>query len=290
MNIEIISKKSGINLKGKKQIILKLRKNGFFTKIIRENKKEIQNSFRCYSNQIEFLRELFPFLNDNFEPKEELLINEFVDYHKLYHHLMKELFLFNRLWSKRKLFYTNSIAERNQSNLKYKNINYYTINYQRPIIYPVLDYKNRYPEFSLYKFRNIFYYIEETTDDYNFDLDCPKLDKIIDEYDKKIYEEIKKEGNIKIFKICLIKQKYHVKGTLFAFNKKDKLIIYFYSHSHDLKNNNEILSTCNKFKQNDKNQLCYGSSFKCPKNEEKRKIIINIEKARLILKRIYLYK
>ena len=291
MNVEMISKKIGIN-KDKnyiKKIFLELKEKNDFKKMINKKKEEIKDTFIFYRNQIDFLRELFPFLNDNFESKEELLINEIVDYHKFYHHLMKELFVFNRLWSKKKLFYTDSMDKRNQSNLKYKNINYYTINFQRPIIYPVLDYKNRYPEFTKYNFKSPLFYINDT-DIYNFDLDCPILDKIIDEYDKKIYEKIEKEENIKIFKICLVKQKYHVKGTLFVFNSKDKLIIYFYSHSYDLKNKNEKLSVCNKSQQNDKNELCYGSVFKCQKKEEKRKIIISIKDIRLIIKRIYYFR
>ena len=92
---------------------------------------------------------------------------------------MKELYIFNKLWSNQKLFFKTTMDEIKKSKLKYKNINYYTRNYQRPIIYPILDYKNRYPEFSIFSINKDFYLSEEDTDDYNFDIDCPELDKYI---------------------------------------------------------------------------------------------------------------
>ena len=49
---------------------------------------------------------------------------------------MKELFIFNRLWSDQNLFFANTSDAMKNSKLKYKNINYYTRNFQKPIIYP----------------------------------------------------------------------------------------------------------------------------------------------------------
>ena len=92
-------------------------------------------------------------------------MEELIDYHGQYHKLMKELFIFNRFWSNKKLFFNDSLARFQNSNLKYKSINYYTRNYQRPIIYPVLDYKYRYPDFTNFKINNDFYTKPEETDD-----------------------------------------------------------------------------------------------------------------------------
>ena len=264
----------------------------------------IIDSFKYYIINYNFLKEIFKFLNKNkhFISKLELIMEELIDYHGQYHHLMKELFIFNRLWSDKKLFFNYKIKELKESKLKYKIINYYTKNFQRPIIYPVLDYNYRYPEFSNFKIDDKFYNIEENKDDYNFELDCPELDNFIQEYNKKIINTIKDEGKINLYpNTCLIKQSYHVKGDLFVlndfqFNKKIK--IYFYSYSFDYQNNPEKMKCCNKDKKSQKNSnnkdirnnLCYGSVLKCLKKECNRKIEIDLNNIRLILKRIYFYR
>ena len=251
-------------------------------------KNQIQNIFKNYLREFDFLKNLFSFLQiQDFQSKSQLLMNELIDYHRIYHQLMKELFVFNRLWSKQKLFYNSS--DNKVSNLKYKNINYYTNNYQRPIIYPVLDIKYRYPKFSIFK-GEIFYYIAQKKDDYYFDLDCSRFDKIIEDYDKKIFERIAEEKSINKYKICLVKQNCHVKGNLFIINENHEFIIYFYSHSYDFKTKTEIKTLCNKSQDNNKSSLCYGSIFKCLDKEKNRKLILNIKDIRMILKRIYYFR
>ena len=248
-----------------------------------ENK--IKNIFKNHINGFGTLQAIFPFLlNEEMVPKNELLMNELIDYHGIYHSLIKKLFIFHRLWSNKKMFINRTFETRNQSKLKYKNINYYTRNFQRPIIYPILDYKYHYPEFS--DFHKQFYYIEDK-DDYNFDLDCPELDKIIDEYNKTIIEEINKNDEIKKYNICLIKQMYHVKGHLYIINTKDESIIYYYSYPYDIKNNTKKLSSCNNYKENAQNILCYGSIFKSHIKEKYKKIKIKLSNIRMILKKIY---
>ena len=330
MKVKKISQINGINHKFNSfiQIIYtKLNGTNFYknnsSEKAEEKKKEIKSIFKYYRSEFDFLKQIFPFLTiEDFASNDELLLNELINYHNLYHHLMKELFVFNRLWSKKKYFYIDSLNKRYESSLKYKNVNYYTTNFQRPIIYPVLDYKNRYPKFSCYKWKDILYYIAEKSDDYNFDLECPNFDKIIEKYNKRIveeiekdnkkeenkikfeeiekdnkieenkieFEEIEKEENKKIYKVCQIKQKYHVKGKILVINTKDKLILYFFNHFYDLKNENENLTTCNNFHQNKGRQLCYGSNFKCAENEKDKKIMINIKDIRMILRRIYFYR
>ena len=270
------------------------------SKLINENKKkcgfinytikigEIKKAFKNYIREFKFLKKLFPFLIiSNFENEGKLLINELIDYHGIYHHLMKELFIFNRLWSKKKLFY-NSLDSK-QTNLKYKSLNYYTNNFQRPIIYPVLDYKNRYPKFSIFN-SQISYYVSESKDYYNFDFNCSNYDEIIKEYDKKIFEKMAKNTNIIIYKVCLLKQMYHVKGNLFILKKENNFIICFYSHSYDFKTKSEIKTLCNKSQNNNENNLCYGSIFECHEKEKNRKITISIKDIRMILKRIFYYR
>ena len=265
-------------------------------KIIKLKQEYIQliKKINFIQEDIGFLRQLFPHIKINEVLSEnESLMNELIDYHGKYHHLMKELFVFNGLWSNQKLYYNYSLNERKKSNIKYKSINYYTRNYQRPIIYPVLDYKNRYPDFSKFKMHNKFYLNEESQDYYNFDLNCPEFDELLEEYDQKTFKEIEKNGKIKIFNVCLVKQLYHVKGKLFVICEENKLIIYFYGFQDGIQNNE--IHCCNKKREKDdkvdnKENLCYGSLFKSLKKESRKKIKIELKEIRMILRRIYFYR
>ena len=259
-----------------------------------DKKKIIINGFKDYINDIEFLAQLFPFLEeeqDKFTTEKILIMNEFIDYHGQYHHTMKELFIFNRLWSDQNLFFKNSLEEIKNSKIKYKVINYYTRNFQRPILYPCLDYKKNYPEFSKFDIKNQNeFYKAESEDDYNFEIECPDLDELIEQYDKKNIRKIEKTGVINFFEnICLVKRGYHVKGNIFVAKDQNqqKIIIYFYS----LHYSDQFKHSCNKdIKQNGEDKLCYGSIFKCPKKEGNRKIVIDFDDIRLMIKKIFYYK
>jgi len=259
-----------------------------------EIQKEIKKEFKNYYHDIQIIEYIFPFLKEeDFITQGEALMNELVDYQGQYHHLMKELFVFNRLWSNKKLFFKDTLEKRELPNIKYKNINYYTKNFQRPIIYPILDYKYRYPEFSKCKIEEGFYNIRDTEDDYNFDLKCQQLDKLIEEYNKKIFKKIQSLSEIEKYKACLVKQNYHIKGNLFIVKTHSKLIIYFYGYPYNFIDLAPDPSTCNKnsnLNNDNKNDLCYGSLFKSPKKEKYKKIIIISNNIRLILKRIYYYR
>ena len=260
-------------------------------------------NYKYFPEEFNFINNLFPFFyKDNFYSLSELLMDELIDYHGEYHHLMKELFIFNKLWSNQKLFFKKTLNEIKESKVKYKSINYYTRNFQRPIIYPILDYRYRYPEFSNFTIEEDFYISNnEDPDDYCFDLDCPELDKYIEEDNKKILEKIEKNGKINICNVCLVKQTHHVKGNLFIVLKEDKIIIYFYSHSYRTQNNEDEILCCNKgndeeikvnlnSKEKEANNLCYGSVFKCPKKDSNKKIKIELDDIRLVLSRIYFYR
>ena len=255
-------------------------------------------AFVLFTEDIQFLQSFFPFLYDeNFINDNELIMEELIDYHGQYHKLMKDLFIFNRFWSNKKLFFNDSLERLQNSNLKYKSINYYTRNFQRPIIYPVLDYKYRYPDFTKFKIDKDFYIKLEEKDDYNFDLDCPELDDYIQEYNEEIYNKIVEKGKINICEVCLVKQTYHVKGKLFIFYQDNKIRIYFYSYPIKFQNNEEEFPCCNREneevstkKNKNKNNLCYGSILKCPKKDGNIKIKIYFEEIRLILSRIYFYR
>ena len=264
---------------------------GFSIAINEKNEydKIIKNHFKDYIDNYNFLQEIFPFLTiENFTIKNKLIMNELIDYHGQYHHIMKELFIFNRLWSDKSLFFKNNLEDIKNSKLKFKNINYYTRNFQRPILYPYLDYKYNYPDFSLFKIKNEkFYNSDETEDDYNFEITCKELDELIEKYDNEIIGKIDNIADLKLFSnICLVKQAYHVKGTLFIIKHQASktFMIYFYSLPYNFQEKTE---SCNNKSNN--NNKCYGSIFKCPKKEGNRKITIDLDDVRLFLKRIYFY-
>ena len=267
-----------------------------------EQKLKIIDTFKYNIDEFQSLQVFFLFLEEkDFIPQNELLINEIIDYHGQYHHLMKELFIFNRMWSNQSLFFKKSLEEIKNQKLKYKNINYYTRNFQRPIIYPILDYKHRYPKFSKFNITKELYLLEEDSDDYNFDLISHKLDDYIKDYNKRIIEKIKSNKSIQCFEnICLIKPEYHVKGMLLIAKNEsinNKIIIFFISYPYDFQNNIKYCPTCNKKEeyiqknsQKNKNELCFGSFFECPEKEANRIIKIDSNEIRLLSKRIYYYR
>ena len=263
-------------------------------------KKILINNFKYYKNKMKFLHDLYPILEEkDFISENKFLLEEIVDYNSKYHHLMKELFIFNRLWSNQKLFFANTSEAMKKSKIKYKNINYYTRNFQKPVIYPYLDYKNHYPEFSKFKINKDLYKEGcENTDDYNFDLDCPELNQFIQDCNDEKIKEIKAKEDIISENACFIKQQYHVKGDFFLSKNSDNFFsIYFYSYPTKEQNNYKIHQNCNKktineskiFKESN-SDLCYGSIFKCPDKECNRKIVIDSDDIRLIMKRIYFYR
>ena len=301
--------KINLNINSFYIIFLNLFLETFNQRLIKSIKKEkeyiqiVENSIYFFPEEKGLLSQMFPFLKaDNYISKNELLMEELIDYNGQYHHLMKELFVFNRLWSNRKSFYNNtSLKKRKESNIKYKNINYYTRNFQRPIIYPVLDYKYRYPEFYEFKPKDDLYLEKEIIDDYNFDLDTPELDKLIEEYNTSIFKDIEKNGKINTYYACYIKQLYHIKGKIFIVCEGQKLIIYFISYPYEIQSEKDRKNCCNKNSDNRHNEdytymreykdfLCYGSLFKCPKKEKNRIIKIKLNDIRMILKRIYYYR
>ena len=281
------------NLEHLKAILIQISPNlsiDIFDKLINNS-----NFIDDYSH----FKEIIPSINENeFIKNSKLLFDNIIDYHGSYHKLMKEQFIFNRLWSNQKLFYNDTIDKKRKSKLKYKNINYYTRNFQRPIIYPQLDYKYRYPSFSKFKIEGekIFFIDENTEDDYNFDFYSPKLDNSIKEYNEKQFQLISfSENKFKKYNVCRIKQGYHIPGELYIYYKEEKndkdeieiknIIIYFFS---SFSCDNENISKCNK--ENGENNLCYGSIFKCLSKENNRIIKIEVQNIRMIIMRFYYYR
>ena len=232
---------------------------------------------------------------------------------QIYTQYMKKLFIFNNFWSKRNVFYPKRYNNNNNKSydIKYKQINYYTKNFQLPFLSPILEYKKYYPNFSKYKgqlFKEKYNKILE----YDFKLE--NNEKV-----KSIYEILflrNKQNNTHIYeKCCLVKNTHHVNGILSLIhkNKKNKYFnLIFISNSNINKDENcnkkniiknvEIIenhkirlsSILENFiiypeqkSFNFEGSLCYGSIFSCPEREYKRNICINSKNILFILIRIY---
>ena len=224
--------------------------------------------------------------NIDFISNLDIKINQFIDYQNQFRKILKEQFLFNNFWSNKKLFFAPEMKE--EGKLKYKQKNYYTTNFQRPIISPQLDYKYQYPVFTQFKDEKNLYLTPENEDDYNFNLDNETFDDILEQKWENNFDQIENElenNNLMIYDACLIKQSHHIKGKIFL-EKKSK-IKNFYFVSYNYKGLNKV-PRCNS--DNTKTNLCYGAFFPCPEKDCSKKIKINIGDIRLVMKRIYYYR
>ena len=211
------------------------------------------------------------------------------NFKQLYKHYMRKLFIFNIFWSKKSIFFKNKINSDNEEQfkeVKYRQINYYTRNFQFPYFYPILELREYYPNFSKCK-EGIFLGFDKNIIKYNFELEENK--KAISIIDNLI---LKKKSNEKIYeKCCLLKNTHHVQGILIISknNKNKKFELIFKSKKEEEKEN----EFCNRNIKKDKKNgdlLCYGSVFKCPKREYNRKIIIKSSEILFVLIREYFHR
>ena len=274
-----------------------------------ENENEIENEIKnMVSNYVEFLKRMYftqknaYAFNTQFELDElikfddiktEIELNIFKapgkQIKQLYRHFMKKLFVFNNFWSNKNIFFKKEKSKE----IKYKQINYYTKNFQLPYFYPVLEISRYYPKFSQLK-DGIFLGKDINMLEYDFEIIANKRTKEV------INLLIKKVDINNGIACCLIKNSHHVPGAIFFFknkeynkNKKFKLIFQTI-----LK---EKCETCNKKNIQDnnlielnnpknKNILCYGAVFACPEKEKNRNIIIKSKNILFLLYRIYFHR
>ena len=209
---------------------------------------------------------------------------------QLYRHLMKELFVYNRLWSKQNLFFKNvyDCYKNNNDNelkIKFKRINYYTSNYQQPFIYPILEINRYYPGFRKFQIENLYKNKNEKILNYDFSLD--KYNNILN---KDLFDNyIDNNNNEKYIKCCLIKKMYHIKGEIGFESVNERPSLVFSSCNKDYE------EKCNKKDTKDKKKeynhhLCYGSVFPCSEKDKKKFIIIPKYKIMFAIRRIYYYR
>ena len=157
---------------------------------------------------------------------------------------MKELFIYNGYWSKREYFFkekakneenggderinenkinVNNNDDDNDSKLKYKQLSYYTRNYQQPILYPILQYDKYIPDIEIERTgvkaddpqsSNIYKHSIDKIVKYNFSL-SDKMKGIFNPKEEKYGNIIDNEEKARC---CLVKKMYHVKG-IFSLKK-----------------------------------------------------------------------
>ena len=218
---------------------------------------------------------------------------------QLYSSLMKELFIYNRYWSIKEFFFGNkkdnskNINNNKNFKLKYKQLSYYTKNYQQPLLYPILELEKYIPNFSVFKKQNIFSHDFNECINYNFIFEDNIILKTI-----KNYNPLYKEKN-KI-KCCLVKKNCHVKGEMFILKREinfpDFEILFCSDSNNDgepcnknikKKNNNNNNNNKNNIKNLNNDKICYGSVFLSPQKEFNRKILIKSKDIKFILIRNY---
>ena len=191
-------------------------------------------------------------------------------YSQMYLKLMKKLFIYNRMWSRKELFF-NDKSNKNNSDLnavKYKQMHYYTKSFQQPILYPILEIEKYYPEFSKFKLEKLYKNPLEKILNYDFSLSQDEngkyINNIISTYIEKNLKKLKNQE-----KCCLVKNTHHIKGSLsiieMDYNGNDCFELFFFSSQTQSTD-----PTCNiPLNSNGSNQrnICYGSTFPCPKKD-----------------------
>ena len=254
---------------------------------------------------------------NNRDNKDKTDLNFFVYTNKtikqLYKEYMKSLFCFNNYWSNRNIYfpkkYSNEIPDL-KSEIKYKQLNYYTKNFQLPYLYPILEYSKYYPNFSLYKGEEkLFKENNRNILEYNFKLEIKSIDK---NTLKHIFSN--NSHGIALEKCCVVKNTHHIFGELFLIKKKNNqngknFKLLFKKINKNIKNseninenindkgesNNEISNDFVNINNdfcfiNKKANLCYGSVFSCPERECIRNIMIKSKDILFLLIRVYYHR
>ena len=273
---------------------IKINKNEFSYKSNNLFNDNYFNSFICFLD----------YINDKDKEKEQIFKKHIEDFYlnfpkdinnnpnisffgktnnQLYRNLMKQLFVYNRLWSKQYLFFKNVLDCYKKENhedlkIKYKRINYYTSNFQQPLIYPILEIKNYYPFIKNFNIDDNLYKNKSQILNYDFSLD--KFNNNLNETLVKNY--LDKNDINRSIKCCLIKKMYHIQGDLFfKSDSSNNWKILFYSVDDEHK------EKCNK---KDNSDLCYGSVFRCLEKERKKYICIHINEIMFVIIRVYYYR
>ena len=270
-------------------------KNQYFNNIKNET-EEFLNKSKIDQTNLNFLKPPIKSLN------------------QIYRQTMKKLFCFNNYWSKKNVFYPKRYKCEKSKIIKYKQINYYTKNFQFPYLYPILEFSNYNPNFSSFTGELFKDNERDKILEYNFKLE-------IDKKPQTILEALvpnKSEKNSIFEKCCLVKNTHHVNGRLFFIkkgntsnNKNFEIIFESPKTKEDEKcnktvqiqkeditepkiiiaNDSDLITEIrNSIEITNIKNLCYGSTFKCPDREYDRNIIIKSKNILFVLIRNYFHR
>ena len=295
----------------------------FFSKYNLHYLKKIMVQFYKERRKSQFLQEI---KNVKFEEEEKELLKGF-DYKRLYEHYMKELFIYNGYWSKREYFFkekakneenggderinenkinVNNNDDDNDSKLKYKQLSYYTRNYQQPILYPILQYDKYIPDIEIKRTgvkaddpqsSNIYKHSIDKIVKYNFSL-SDKMKGIFNPKEEKYGNIIDNEEKARC---CLVKKMYHVKGifSLKKYNdakKKNQFDFIFISDATQDSDKEgsfchpEIKKEDKKKKEGEDRIQCFGSILPCCKKEYNKEYIFESKNIMFLILRNYYTK
>ena len=224
---------------------------------------------------------------------------------QLYREFMKKVFNYSIFWSKKNIYFPkryNSINNDENKVIKYKQLNYYTKNFQIPFLYPILEYKNYFPKFSKFKKKdNIFKENKRNILEYDFNF---KENEIVETLLNELFSKYDNNNN-KYFvseKCCEVKNTHHVFGEIYFYKnkmKKEKNFEIIFKSIKEKDKNENLDNNINKNNEKSnnyfcynprKNNLCYGSVFPCPKREYDRNIIIKSKDILFLLIRVYYHR
>ena len=211
-------------------------------------------------------------------------------YNQLFRNIMKELFIYNKYWSKKELYFNNN-GNKSEFNLKCKQLSCYTKWFQQPLLYPILEIDEYLPSFSKFDKKKLFKYKYKFDKivNYSFNFQNNKLIEMI-----KKNDPLNKEKNR--IKCCLIKKNYHVKGEIIIISRPKDLNNQFdilFCSSDNLKEfscNKDLNKNSSGKKQTINDVICYGASFPCLKKDFNRRIMIKSKYIKFILIRNYYRK
>ena len=263
-----------------------------------------------YFNQKNYLNNEIKNFLDTRDNKDNTDLTFFVfpnkSFKQIYRELMKKVFSYNIFWSKTNILFPkrNNLKNNDENKvIKYKQLNYYTKNFQFPFFYPILEYNNYYPKFSKFKKKELFFK-ENKRNILEYDFNFKSNENV----EKLLNELFSKYDNNKIFvseKCCEIKNSHHVFGELFFYKniiKKEKKFEIIFRGQKEDKNEKQNKSNIDSNINNNKNQknftcfsstksnLCYGSIFACPKRDYNRNIIIKSKDILFLLIRVYYHR
>ena len=121
------------------------------------------------------------------------------------------------------------------------------------------------------------------------------MDDFSIKYENELSKTIENKylDTIHIYKVCLVKRTHHIKGKLYIINKNGLIKkILFHSYPSKIAKNAPLCNVTKGIEHYNlnKEKICFGEIFTCPKKDMNIKIFIDVSNVRFFLQRIYYYR